>query len=111
MKKEHLIIVLAVCTILGFIMEQAIKFFKPEVVKHIHKRINAFKEDSLLMKEIGGFDLWEYTYRSDKAECCDTVPFKITLFGKYKNAVDSGYAVKRENEDWLIVDEKIYTYE
>lgn len=74
------------------------------------EKINAFKLDSVLMKEIGGYREFEFQYNINELKG-DTLNFEIKIFGKNKNVVSKGHALKGSNGEWGDINDTTYFQE
>jgi hypothetical protein len=73
-------------------------------------KIKAFKSDSLLMKEIGGYRTYEYTY-NEKQISNDTMQFEIIIFGRTKELINRGQFVKTKNKEWRVIDDELIIHD
>lgn len=71
------------------------------------EKINAIKGNRIIMKEIGGYQEFEFKYNVNELKE-DTLNFEIIIYGRDKNVVNKGYALKNVNGEWGGINDTTY---
>lgn len=77
--------------------------FKKDTPEELESYLSAAQEDSELIKEIGGYRSYEFTYNYDKRDAEKEYDFEVTVFGQDGYVSFEGSAQYDPNlENWFI---------
>lgn len=105
MKKYGIVLIAFVLLVLAF------EFFIPDNTPDFFmEKIDTIKSDRILMKEIGGYRQFKIKYNINELKN-DTLNFEIIIYGRNKNLVNKGYALKSLNGEWGGINDTTYVQE
>jgi hypothetical protein len=99
MKIKSNLVYVAVFVFLIVVFEVFIGNSYPEIIE---VQLEELRNDDSVLREIGGYDSFEYSYNKNKMNS-DTLDFTIIVYGTRRKVVKKTTAIKKD-EEWMTLE-------